>query len=356
MERTAPDARISVVVSHVSWVGIVAHSCFIPLFAWLGHAALAWFNVLSVAIWVGAALLNRSRRSTLAMWLLFAEVVAHATIATSTLGWESGFQYYLIPLIPFVMFHDHLKGRTVGLASLGVFAVFILLKAFAPQLALDGRVASLLTYSNIAIPFIALGLVTYYFRLASVTAEARMELMALTDSLTGLYNRRHMEGLLEEAKARYTRDGRPFCVIVADLDHFKEVNDTYGHDVGDKVLRAVASVFAEELRGVDAVARWGGEEFLVLLSETKLEDAVEVAHRLRSAAEEHLGERAGLPRKVTLTLGLAGYRRGTEISTLIKSADEALYAGKSSGRNRVVIDQTLAAVKTAQSPQTLRVS
>src|SRR6185369_14140809 len=106
---------------------------------------------------------------------------------------------------------------------------------------------------------------TYYFRLASMTVEQHMEHMALTDPLTGLYNRRHMEALLQEATRRSSLEGRPFCLVMADIDRFKAINDQHGHDAGDRVLKAVAGIFQDVLRGGDAVARWGGEEFMVLL-------------------------------------------------------------------------------------------
>jgi diguanylate cyclase (GGDEF)-like protein len=334
MER--PSARISVVTRNVVWVGIAAHTLFIPLFAWLGQPFLAAVNVASVALWIVAALANRARRWSLAMWLIAGEVSVHACLATMTLGWDSNFQYYLIPLVPFVMFNDRLSARSIWITSVAVFAAFLVLRAVAPVLPLDPRVAALITYSNLVIPFLALALVTYYFRLASISAEARMEQMALTDPLTGLYNRRHMDGLLQEAKERFAVDGRPFCVILADLDHFKSVNDQSGHDAGDRVLRAVATVFGEQLRVTDAVARWGGEEFLVLLSATKPDAALDVAQRLRASAEAKLRTVAGIDQTVTLTLGVASFRANLDLSALIKVADEALYTGKIAGRNRVV--------------------
>jgi diguanylate cyclase (GGDEF)-like protein len=342
MER--PPARISLVIRNVGWVGIAAHTGYIPLFLWLGHPALAAFNILSVATWIAAILANRSHRSTLAMWLLVTEVGVHAALATMTLGWESGFQYYLIPLTPFVMFNDKLGARAVWLTSGLVFAAFLALRVFAPVLPLDPRVGTLIVYSNLVIPFLALALVTYYFRLASVNAERRMEQLALTDPLTGLFNRRHMHRLLDEAQERFSRDGLPFCVIMADLDHFKQVNDQSGHDAGDRVLRAVATVFGQQLRVTDAVARWGGEEFLVLLSSTKPDTALDVAQRVRAAAEGQLRSLAELEQPVTLTLGIASFRPALDIAGLIKAADEALYTGKVAGRNRVVVgDAPLAA-------------
>ncbi len=270
------------------------------------------------------------------MWLLTVEVAAHAVLAVMTLGWASGFQYYLIPLIPFVMFNDRLSMPRAVATSIGVFVTFLALRIFAAEGSLGSWFAQAQSYANIAIPFLALALVSIYFRLASITAERHMEKMAETDSLTGLLNRRRMGERLAEEQARFAAGGKPFCVILADVDHFKLINDTHGHASGDRVLRAVAQLFSEGLRGRDSASRWGGEEFLMLLPETTLEGARDVAGRLRMAAETRLFELAGLKQRVTLTFGVAIYGTGRSLEDCLKAADEAMYAGKSAGRNTVV--------------------
>ncbi|HEY4395065.1 MAG TPA: GGDEF domain-containing protein [Polyangia bacterium] len=330
----APPPRIAAVIRNVSWVGIAAHAAFVPMFLAMGHPRLGAFNVASVGIWVGAALANRRGRCTLGMGLITAEVVAHAVLATAALGWTSGFQYYLVPLIPFVMFNDRLASRAVTLTSTVLFATLLALRALAPTSMPLGAAAPLLRYGNLAIPLLALGLVSFYFRRASTTAERRMESMALTDPLTGLLNRRSMEQRLREAAHGFQRTGRVFSVVMADVDRFKRINDLHGH--GDRVLRAVAGLFAERLRGGDALARWGGEEFLLLLPETDLTTACEVADRLRATAEGGLSDSAGLGDSVTLTFGVAVFDRPMRVDACLKQADDALYAGKAEGRNRVV--------------------
>jgi diguanylate cyclase (GGDEF)-like protein len=329
-----PPPRIAAVIRNVAWVGVAAHAAFIPMFVWLGHPRLGALNVASVAFWVTAALVNRRGRSTLAMWLLTTEVIAHAVLAVASLGWVSGFQYYLVPLIPFVMFNDRLSGRTVVGISAGVCGAVIALRVLAPEG--GAAVAPVLRYGNLATPLLFLALVSFHFRRASTAAERRMESMALTDPLTGLLNRRSMEQRLREAAHGFERTGRAFSVIMADIDRFKRINDVHGHAVGDRVLRAVAGLFGERLRGGDAVARWGGEEFLLLLPETELATACEVADRLRTTAEARLSDGAGLGQSVTLTFGVAVFNRPMRVDACLKQADDALYAGKAEGRNRVV--------------------
>jgi diguanylate cyclase (GGDEF)-like protein len=332
----APPPRIAAVIRYVAWVGIVAHAGFVPMFALLGHPRLVAFNVASVAAWIAAWLTNRRGRSTAAMWVLTVEVVAHAVAAVWTLGWASGFQYYLLPLIPFVMFNDRLRAATVVGISAGVFATLIVLRAFAPDGGVDGPFAPVLRYGNLAIPVLALGLVSFYFRRASTQAEQRMESIAHTDPLTSLLNRRSMEQRLREAVQGFQRTGRSFCVVMADVDHFKRINDVYGHEAGDRVLRAVAALLSDRLRAHDAVARWGGEEFLLLLPETDLDRARDVADRLRATAETRLRDSTGFDQAVTLTFGVSVYDRPMRVDACLKKADEALYAGKEAGRNRVV--------------------
>ncbi|HEX2880068.1 MAG TPA: diguanylate cyclase [Polyangiaceae bacterium] len=337
MSDATPEPRIAVIIRSVAWVGIVAHAAFVPLFWLTGYPVLAVFNVFSVPAWLLAWWVNRRGSSTLAMWLLAAEVVLHAVLAGMLLGWDTGFQYYLIPLIPFLMFNDRAPLRVVHVASACVLLVFMVLRAVAPT---DGVLPSELAwcrYANLIIPFGMLALLSHFFRLASTDVERRMTEMALTDPLTGLYNRRQMSQRLQDEATRFQQRGTNFSIIVADIDHFKDINDHHGHAVGDRVLSHVAQLFSEGLRNGDAVARWGGEEFLMLLPGANLDAAEEVAQRLRSTAETRLAEVEGLTQPLTVTFGVSNYAPSGSLEACLKAADEALYRGKASGRNRVVI-------------------
>jgi diguanylate cyclase (GGDEF)-like protein len=271
------------------------------------------------------------------MWMLTAEVAVHAVIAVTQLGWISGFQYYLIPLIPFMMFNERTRTTTVALASAIVLLCFVALRGFAPFAVPLPAALEAFKYANLFIPFLMLGLLSYYFRLASTAVERKMTEFAQTDPLTGLLNRRRMEERLNEEAARFRARGTGFSLVLADVDHFKGVNDEHGHDAGDRVLAGVARVFETGLRNGDAVARWGGEEFLLLLPGTELRAAEDVALRLRAAAERSLAEIGGLPRILTLTFGVASFAPTGSVDACVKAADEALYRGKAAGRNRVVV-------------------
>ncbi|WDP92233.1 MAG: diguanylate cyclase [Desulfobacter sp.] len=161
------------------------------------------------------------------------------------------------------------------------------------------------------------------------------EELASRDGLTGLYNRRKMSTLLEKELYRFRRYGRPFSVILCDIDYFKRVNDTLGHDAGDRVLLSVAATLDRNIRSGDAAGRWGGEEFLLLLPETIEAKAVETAEKLRNQnLDRQPFEREGQS-PVTISFGVAQCRPGLDLTRILKHADQALYHAKAGGRNRV---------------------
>lgn len=152
--------------------------------------------------------------------------------------------------------------------------------------------------------------------------------LSLRDSLTGLANRRLMDIMLEKSFARAQRVGSPFSCIMLDIDFFKKYNDTYGHPAGDSLLKKIAEILLNEVRAIDLVVRYGGEEFFVLLPDAKLFEAQQAAERIRMAVEAGTG--------VTISLGVASYHQEVQTKEyLIKKADEALYQAKKYGRNRV---------------------
>jgi diguanylate cyclase (GGDEF)-like protein/PAS domain S-box-containing protein len=163
--------------------------------------------------------------------------------------------------------------------------------------------------------------------------ELELERQASQDRLTGLYNRWKFEEALNLEMERARRYGTEFSLVMFDIDWFKEVNDTYGHDVGDAVLRKMAVVVGQQIRRTDILARWGGEEFLILLSETGLDHATRLAEatRMRVAQADFPG-----PGRLTISLGVSEYLRGETISTLLKRVDNAMYEAKQRGRDCTV--------------------
>ena len=165
-----------------------------------------------------------------------------------------------------------------------------------------------------------------------------LERQALVDALTGLANRRAAEQALAIELARAVRFGSPLSIVFADLDHFKRVNDTFGHPTGDLVLRELASVLTATVREIDHATRWGGEEFCLILPGTDLAGAARLAERVRAAlAERTILTTEGMPLHVTASFGVAGSPPLASVEELIASADAALYDAKARGRNCVSI-------------------
>jgi diguanylate cyclase len=162
---------------------------------------------------------------------------------------------------------------------------------------------------------------------------------ALTDDLTGLGNRKCFDDELRKAMEIALKDGEPLCVAMGDVDHFKKFNDTWGHQLGDQVLKLVSHYFKANLKGQDTAARYGGEEFAIILPKTRLSSATLVADHVRRAVcakkmkKRTTGETIGY---VTISMGVAQFRPGESLAALMARADGALYAAKDAGRNRVI--------------------
>jgi putative two-component system response regulator len=170
------------------------------------------------------------------------------------------------------------------------------------------------------------------------TMNARLDRLAITDELTGLHNRRHAMFKLEEQWALAESRDQPLTVVMADIDHFKQINDTYGHATGDRILHDLANILREETRGSDTVCRIGGEEFLMILPNQTAAEAESCAERCRLAIERHASAIQSDSVRVTISMGIATRHSSTfNFPDVLDAADRALYAAKHAGRNRVHI-------------------
>jgi diguanylate cyclase (GGDEF)-like protein len=230
----------------------------------------------------------------------------------------------------------------------------------AEEWANDGRAAvAALQALQHALDYAVLQLSDFYQELAQQKAEEhlaemeamnrRLEEISVRDALTGLYNRRYFGDRLGHEFERSSRHGRPVALLMFDIDHFKRINDTYGHQTGDDVLRAVAQTLINQTRTIDVICRYGGEEFAALLPETPFDGALLLAERLRehvalmelkARAHDHgNGPATDRPVRCTISVGLAMLDRETMKTpdSLVAAADEALYVAKNGGRNRVEV-------------------
>ena len=169
-----------------------------------------------------------------------------------------------------------------------------------------------------------------------IEAYTKMEELAKTDMLTGLSNRRDMYQKIKHETDRFERNEKPFAILMGDIDNFKKINDTYGHDAGDHVLTSISSLMLSFMRKQDIVGRWGGEEFLLLLPETDMKGGKKIAERLRSRIKNESINYKNHILKVTITIGISVYDRVHDVNESIKEADKAMYFGKIRNKNCVV--------------------
>jgi diguanylate cyclase len=344
MKRTDKVLQINyrsyLVINTIGYLGITVHLALVPLFFFLGLTFLSFLNIFSSLIWITGWRVNRLGNHDLAITLMISEVILHTLFVVPIVGWHAGFQYYLLGAIPFSLFNNKFGGKSIILISVGLCITFVALDVITHDalhsVALSANVIRLINYINIVISFSAVGLISYYFRLASITLEQQLEQLANTDSLTGLYNRRRMQEMLEAQKALSSRSRSDFTLIFVDIDHFKKFNDTYGHSCGDYILCEVAFFMRNHLRQGDVIARWGGEEFLIMLPNTDIKGARTIAEKIRKSIAEERFHLAGQEFSVTMTFGLTQHEESDSIDESLKRADDALYKGKEAGRNLVM--------------------
>ena len=179
-------------------------------------------------------------------------------------------------------------------------------------------------------------IVSFYDITLEEHQKEELKKLATIDFLTGIYNRHHFHTILEfqlEKQIRYP-ESKPFAIMILDLDHFKKINDKHGHLVGDEVLKEFATTIKNNIRKSDFFARWGGEEFIILVPETTKEQILIFAEKIRLLIENHFKNHPNLP-KLTVSIGISLYTEGDNITTLLERADQALYNAKNHGRNRV---------------------
>ncbi|TAK77495.1 MAG: GGDEF domain-containing protein [Aquabacterium sp.] len=328
------------VLTRATLAAAAVHILFTLLFWALSRPALAWLNLGSVVLYLVACQLLRQRHNSKAVLLIWLEVHVHVALAVHGLGWDSGFHYYLLTFIPiiFVSSARHVGVKVMSLVVLCSF--YMLLDAYMHDHIPTQPVAPLalaaVRYFNIGTTFLILGYLTWFYLRQVSEAERRLRRMAATDSLTGLANRRRAQEIAHYEIVKRRRGQAPLAFVLADIDHFKTFNDRHGHETGDRVLEAVADVLRDAVREQDCVARWGGEEFLVLLPQADLAMAQRVAERMRQSVAEcsvHAGDQRVA---VTMTFGVAVHRGDEEMERSIARADAALYVGKRMGRNCVI--------------------
>ena len=329
---------------------LVAHVTYCALFAAYGIWEMAIFNVGSIVFYaMTIVLVRRVKEKINLVYGALAEIILHAAFATVFVGWQPNFAMFLLMIIPIAFLMPN-KKKYVPFVIMGISIVlYVFLHFFDQSLEglrreLDGEVWAVVFFViNATIGFFVLIYVTFIYTLTNLYQESKLRVqneqlrvMASTDPLTKLNNRRAMGEELKRVASESERSGKSYVVGLGDVDNFKKVNDTYGHDCGDAVLEEIAKVIRENVPEKGAVARWGGEEFLFILPESSKREAVERAEKtLREVRQLEFKKDDG-QFFVTMTFGVSEGKGQNEMEAAISLADQLLYYGKNHGKDQVV--------------------
>lgn len=275
-----------------------------------------------------------------------AAVIAFIVVILHYYGWDTGIQHFLIMLLVLCFFSSYRQYARKILYAVVLCIVrlilFMIYQNRIPTWGLSSSQQDIVQVINTVVIFWCISVIAFIFSNNSQDLEGKLveynnqlQKQANTDTLTGLYNRRKaMEYLGNMCKKNYSDMG--FCISICDIDFFKKVNDTYGHEVGDKVLKQVADKFNETMHGHGLIARWGGEEFLLVFPECNGDDAYVKVENIRKEIKDMKIKGEGYDFGITMTFGLAEYDFQNDIKAMIKEADDKLYMGKERGRDIVI--------------------
>lgn len=307
-------------------------------------------GIIGMTVFMGSMILNKQGLDQAALWLSFFGINLFSAIYTLGLGWSSGFYFHLLIVGPLLFLHPGGQMRLKIVLTLFSALHMALLNELIVNTyrwdLLPIQWMTLLHYGNVIATYAILAYFTFAYHHAANQSEARLressdkwQHLASRDMLTGIYNRRAMSEVLDDEVSRVNRGDRPFSLALVDIDHFKNINDTYGHQTGDDVIRNIAQRMASFFRHHDLVARWGGEEFLILFPETGAHQAANALDKLRKQINASPVLSEGREISVAVTIGLAQFEPQQGLDKTIQFADEALYHGKQRGRNRVILHE-----------------
>lgn len=319
-------------------LGALAHLAMLVLFARVGLTIMAVANAASIALWLLGGIVAWRGYLGSAIGIACAEMVAHAWLAVWQVGLGAGFQHYmwsaacLLVLNPFMRSDLALAaGVFVSLLFASIHLVFPV-GAILP--ALDAFQVPLYFMNALCAP-LPVVFVVIMVRQAFKSQQAALREVAARDEVTGIFNRRHGMRVLRKALDAWQPDDGALFVMLGDVDHFKAVNDTHGHHVGDLVLAQVAGMLAARLRSDDMLCRWGGEEFLMVFPDFPPDGVRERMDEVRRALASPRDD--ALP-KVTMSFGLTRARPGDTVDEIVRRADALMYEAKHRGRNCIVDD------------------
>jgi len=324
----------------------LTHMSFIFLFIYLDIYPLVLLNIFSTFIYFyaifGLGLKTiKTKNDGIIGWMVYFELIIHGVVSTYYLGLVSGFKYYIYTLVFLPFFTSSYTAFIRFIRITIVILVAILLEIWGKQnqshILLDENILYVLHMGNLFIFLFIMGVLSHMYVRSSEEDNHKLLNQNNLDYLTKLYNRRYVIRASEKRVNQFQEKGTSFAVLMLDIDYFKDINDTYGHVCGDNVLIHLSKLLKESLRAPAIVSRWGGEEFLILLSDIDIQDLKSTAERLRISIEESTLYCTDKSIHVTVTLGGTISQKDEDFNTLLIRADKALYQGKESGRNQVCI-------------------
>ena len=321
----------------------VGHLFFIPLFFFLDATILAFINIFSVLVYFYALFYAgleaiQTKDDKFIGWLIYIELLTHGIAASYYLGLESGFYYYIyfLAITPFFTLSYSPQIRVLRLIGIVFISIFlnIYLNNHIPPIVLNETLLSFMGNVNLFVFLFTASVLSYLYTLNSNTYQKRLLHYSIIDPLTELYNRRYLMNRAEQEMAQSLREHKDISLLVIDIDNFKNINDTYGHTAGDQVIIKVAQTLMSTMRPENIIARWGGEEFVILLPNCNAKDLEKIASRLLSAIRKEITTYKKQEILITVTIGGATLDEKKEsFSQFISKADKALYKGKENGKN-----------------------
>ena len=333
----------------------VSHFLFAILFLAFGSIILMLYNLLSFLVYESMVSLAKNKHFKLIVFAICVEVNLFVFLTSLAYGHELGFNLFCFLLIPASFYitytaknykHPFLVSALISSIAMGmfIFSIFYPGGSFDKLVIDHPKLVSFSMVVNIFITCFLLSIFSFMFtiemRNSTTTLENRtkqLKQLSSVDPLTKLANRRSMMEKLNIAMHLLKKDKKIFSIVMGDIDDFKKVNDTYGHDAGDKVLVMVAETISSQLRDGDYVSRWGGEEILILVN-GNLEAAKSLSERILNKLNQSEVIYENRPVKVTMTFGVAQANESFRIEDFIQQADNRLYYGKTHGKNQVVAE------------------
>ena len=344
--RITDKQKFSLIIYSVAMV----HCFLCILFGYFKVYPVFIFNIISVITYLSSTFLIRRDHLWPVYYITYFEIILHSFVSTIIIGWQFGFPQYIIALIPVGYYicyemntnrHKMIIANVSALAATASYLSCMIISYYTtPVYASNVQTWELKLYLfNSVCTFVFLIVFSLIFiseikwsQMQLSHQNAILEKLASIDPLTGLYNRRSMDVFLNQA----LKSDAGFSLIMCDIDDFKKVNDTYGHDFGDIVLKEVAQIAIQLVKSNGYVCRWGGEEILILINSSAQDQVRRIAENIRRNVSNHVFELNSRWIRCTLTLGISTYRDGDTIEETITNADYNLYQGKRSGKNKVV--------------------